>query len=115
MPVHGLRGAGSGSKPALVAPHPGLCLGVRGCSDVTLLAHVDGDNCCRLLMPGGVSTSCRGKVEAAELNEEEPASQSRLQGPVLPVGEEPGRCQPAAAFPSFYISVADLNNVKWPF
>lgn len=59
VPVQGLRGAGS--KPTLVAPHPGLCLGVRGCSDVTLLAHVDGDDCCRLLMPGGVSPSCRGR------------------------------------------------------
>lgn len=70
MPVQGLPGSGSGSKPTLVAPHPGLCLGVRGCSDVTLLAHVDGDDCCRLLMPGGVSTSCRGRVRADGLDEE---------------------------------------------
>lgn len=38
MPVQRLRG--TGPKPTLVAPHPGLCLGVRGCSDITLLAHV---------------------------------------------------------------------------
>lgn len=38
MAVQRLRG--TGPKPTLVAPHPGLCLGVRGCSDVTLLAHV---------------------------------------------------------------------------
>lgn len=32
-----------------------------------------------------------------------------------PVGEEPGRRRPAAAFPSSYISVGDLNNIEWPF
>lgn len=30
------------SKSALVAPHPWLGLGVRGCSNITLLTHVDG-------------------------------------------------------------------------
>lgn len=40
MPVEGLHRAGPES--ALVAPHPWLGLGVRGCSDVTLLTHVDG-------------------------------------------------------------------------
>lgn len=38
MPVQRLRG--TRPKPTLVAPHPRLCLGVRGCSNVTLLAHV---------------------------------------------------------------------------
>lgn len=110
VPVQGLRG--TGSKPTLVAPHPGLRLGVRGCGDVTLLAHVDGDD--RLLMPGGVSTSCRGKVKAAELNEE-PQDQRFKAADMRPAGGEPGCCQPEAAFPSFYISVGDLNNIKWPF
>lgn len=40
VPVEGLHR--TGPKPALVAPHPWLGLGVRGCSDVTLLTHVDG-------------------------------------------------------------------------
>lgn len=112
MPVQGLRGAGS--KPTLVAPHPGLCLGVRGCSDVTLLTHVDGDDCCGLFMPGGVSASCRGTVKASELNEE-PQNQPFKAANKRHVGEEPGRCQPAAPFPSFHISVGVLNNIKWSF
>lgn len=50
VPVQGLRG--TGSKSTLIAPQPGLCLGVRRCSDVTLLTHVAGDGCCSLVMPG---------------------------------------------------------------
>lgn len=93
VPVQGLRG--TGSKPTLVAPHPGLRLGVRGCGDVTLLAHVDGDDWCRLLMPGGVSTSCRGNVKAAELDQE-PQNHRRI-------------CI------SLISRLSWLNNIKWPF
>lgn len=50
MPVEGLRG--SGSKSSLIAPQPGLGLGVRGCSDVTLLTHVAGAVC-----------SCQGEAQ----------------------------------------------------
>lgn len=40
VPVKGLHR--TSPESALVAPHPWLGLGVRGCSDVTLLTHVDG-------------------------------------------------------------------------
>ena len=40
VPVKGLRR--TSSKSTLVAPHPGLGLGVRGSSHITLLTHVDG-------------------------------------------------------------------------
>lgn len=56
VPVQGLWGAGPTST--LVAPHPWLGLGVWGCSHVTLLTHVDGDNCHCLIMPGRVLTTC---------------------------------------------------------
>lgn len=40
MPVKGL--CRTSPKATLVAPHPWLGLGVRGCSNITLLTHVDG-------------------------------------------------------------------------
>lgn len=40
MPVQGLGRTTPIST--LVAPHPVLGLGVRGCSNITLLTHVDG-------------------------------------------------------------------------
>lgn len=40
VPIEGL--CRSSSEPTLVAPHPGLGLGVRGCSNITLLTHLDG-------------------------------------------------------------------------
>lgn len=40
MPVERL--CRTSSKSTLVAPHPRLGLRVRGCSNITLLAHFDG-------------------------------------------------------------------------
>lgn len=40
MPVEGLRR--TRSESTLICPHPWLGLGVRGCSDITLLTHDAG-------------------------------------------------------------------------
>lgn len=51
MPIEWL--CGTRAEPTLEAPHPWLGLGVGGCSNITLLAHVE-----RSVMPGRLLTTC---------------------------------------------------------